>query len=277
MAIDKYSSVWVSHSSISDFLKCPRLYYLKNVYKDPKTGHKINLIKPALALGQVVHNIIEELQKLPKEKRFSVPLQKKLDVHWNEITGKKGGFSNPIEESEYKERAKNMLAKLETNPGPLAGRAIRRKEDLPQYYISEEENIKLCGKIDWMEYLEDTDSVHIIDFKTGRNEEDDNSLQLPIYCLLAKNIQSKEVSKVSYWYLDKDEGPRESLLPDLVAAEENIMDVARRIKLARQINHFKCPEGGCFACRSFEKIINNEAEFVGVGGYNQDYYIIPVT
>jgi len=43
---------------------------------------------------------------------------------------KKGGFNNFIEESEYKDRAKKMLARLETNPGPLAGRAIQRKEDL---------------------------------------------------------------------------------------------------------------------------------------------------
>ena len=277
MANDKYSATWVSHSSISDFLKCPRLYYLKNVYKNPKTGHKINIIKPSLALGQVVHNIIEELQKLPREQRFLVSLQKKLDVYWTDISGKKGGFKNFIEESEYKDRAMKMLARLETNPGPLAGRAIQRKEDLPQYYISEKENIILCGKIDWMEYLGDTDSVHIIDFKTGKNEEDGSSLQLPIYCLLARNIQSKPVSKVSYWYLDKDEGPRESIYPDIVAAEENIMEIARRIKLARQINHFRCPEEGCFACRPFENIFNNDAEFVGVGGYNQDYYIIPAS
>jgi hypothetical protein len=56
-----------------------------------------------------------------------------------------------------------------------------------------------------------------------------------------------------------------------------VLKIAKEIKLARQLNRFRCPEGenGCFACRPFEKIIKGEAEFVGVGGYNQDIYILP--
>jgi len=30
---DKFAAIWISHSSISDFLKCPRSYFLKNIYK----------------------------------------------------------------------------------------------------------------------------------------------------------------------------------------------------------------------------------------------------
>ena len=62
---DQYTAVWVSHTSISDFLQCPRAYYLKNVYKDPKTRHKIQLMSPPLALGQVVHSVLESLSILP--------------------------------------------------------------------------------------------------------------------------------------------------------------------------------------------------------------------
>ncbi|KKQ37796.1 MAG: hypothetical protein US54_C0025G0014, partial [Candidatus Roizmanbacteria bacterium GW2011_GWA2_37_7] len=46
MAPDKFSAVWVSHTSISDFLQCPYAYYLKHVYKDPKTGHKMKIMSP---------------------------------------------------------------------------------------------------------------------------------------------------------------------------------------------------------------------------------------
>ena len=40
---------------------------------------------------------------------------------------------------------------------------------------------------------------------------------------------------------------------------------------------FDCPRGaaGCFACRPFEKILKGEAEFIGVGGYGQEMYMIP--
>jgi hypothetical protein len=62
MAPDKYKAVWVSHSSIGDFLKCPRAYFLHNVYKDPKTGRKINIVSPALSLGLAVHTALESLK-----------------------------------------------------------------------------------------------------------------------------------------------------------------------------------------------------------------------
>ena len=58
--------------------------------------------------------------------------------------------------------------------------------------FSPEENIILCGKIDWLKYNEDTDSVCIIDFKTGKHDENGESLQLPIYQLLLKNLQKRK-------------------------------------------------------------------------------------
>jgi ATP-dependent helicase/DNAse subunit B len=60
---DKYSAVWVSHSSMGDFLKCPYAYYLHNIYKDPKTGRKINIVNPSLSLGVAVHEVLEGLAR----------------------------------------------------------------------------------------------------------------------------------------------------------------------------------------------------------------------
>jgi hypothetical protein len=126
-----------------------------------------------------------------------------------------------------------------------------------------------------LEYEEKTDSVHIIDFKTGKNEEKEDSLQLPIYLLLATNTQSKKVSGASYWYLDRDDGIVEKKLPDTRESFEKVYTVARRIKLARQINHFKCPKDGCYACRPYERILKGDGEKVGVSDTKQDMYILP--
>lgn len=191
---DKYKATWVSHSSISDFLACPRAYYLRNVYKDPKTGNKITVTNASLSLGQIVHEVIEELSLLPVDERLEISLVKKYDVAWKKVEGKIGGFKDKDQEIEYKERGVKMLERVEKNPGPILNKAIKIQTDfIPNYYLSEEDNIILCGKIDWIEYLEKTDSVHIIDFKTGKNEEDESSLQLPIYLLLATNLQSRPV------------------------------------------------------------------------------------
>jgi len=274
--MDEYSATWVSHSSISDFLKCPRAYYLRNVYKNPKTGHKMSIVTPPLALGQAVHEVIESLAVLPVEERLRISLVKKLDPVWLKITGKKGGFKNHNEEMEYHARAVQMLINLQENPGAIVEKAIKIKSkmNLPHFWLNEEEGIILGGKIDWLKYNEADDSVKIIDFKTGKNEEKEDSLQLPIYLLVATNTQTKKVSGAAYWYLDRDEGFTEKKLPDAKESYEKIYKVAKRIQLARKINHFKCPKGGCFACRPYEKILKGEGEFVGVSDTRQDVYIL---
>ena len=275
MASDEYSATWVSHSSISDFLKCPRAYYLRNVYKNPKTGHKMAIVTPPMALGSAVHEVIESLAVLPVEERLKVSLVKKLDPVWLKI-GKKGGFANHAEEMTYHERAVQMLINLQEDPGPILEKAIKIKSNmnLPHFWLDEKEGIILCGKIDWLSYNEKDDSVQIIDFKTGKNEEKEDSLQLPIYLLIATNTQTKDISGAAYWYLDRDSGITQKELPDLGESYDRVYKVAKRIQLARKINHFKCPKEGCYACRPYEKILKGEGEFVGVSDTRQDIYIL---
>ena len=273
---DKYTAVWVSHSSISDFLKCPRAYYLKNIYKDKKTGHKIQTANPYMSLGQAVHEVIESLSVIPTERRFETPLIDRYEEAWKKVSGKKGGFANSSSENEYKERGRKMLERVRNNPGPLKNKAVKIDMDFPHFWLSEDENIILCGKIDWLEYFEDSDSVHIIDFKTSLdNKEDGESLQLPIYQLLVKNTQKREVTKASYWYLEQDDLPSEKELPDYNESFNKVLSLARKIKLARQLESFKCPNGeaGCRECRPFERIINGEGELVNQID-KRDIYII---
>jgi ATP-dependent helicase/DNAse subunit B len=274
---DKYSAVWVSHTSMSDFLKCPRSYYLKNVYRDPKTKHKIQLMAPPLALGQAVHDVLESLSVLPTATRLSESLVEKLGKSWEKVSGKRGGFQNLDVETKYRLRGEAMLRRVMANPGPVSRQAVKIKEDLPHYWLSEQDNIILCGKIDWLEYLPDQDAVNILDFKTGKSEEDSTSLQLPIYHLLVHNCQKRAVAGASYWYLELNDTQSPKDLPDLETAHEQVLEVARQVKLARQLERFRCPEGeeGCRYCRQLEAVVRGEAEFVGENTYGQDIYIMP--
>ncbi len=276
MSQDKFSAVWVSHTSISDFLKCPRAYYLNNVYKDPSTGHKVKLMSPALALGQAVHEVVESLSVLPTTDRFKEPLHNKFVRAWNKVSGIKGGFHDEDQEAQYRARGESMLQRVLDNPGPLKNLAVKIKMDLPYYWLSETDNIILCGKVDWLEYLPDQDAVHIVDFKTSKNDEDPNSLQLPIYYLLVSNCQHRQVVKASYWYLDRNTELTPKELPDPEESQAKILKIAKEISLARKLNRFKCPHGdqGCQACRPLEAIQRHEATFVGVNEYNQDIYIL---
>lgn len=279
MIQDKYNSVWVSHSSIGDFIKCPRLYFLHNVYKNAK-GRKINITNSALSLGIAVHETLEGLSKHKVQDRFLRPLGEIFEEEWKKVSGKVGGFKSIEEEMEAKNRGKEMINRVANNPGPLLKKTVKLQEGHngmpPNFFLSEAEGIILCGKIDWLEYVEEDDSVRVIDFKTGRNEESGDSLQLPIYRLLLNALQKRKVTGASYWYVDKSDVPVPVELPEVESSKERVLSIARQIKAAREKGEFNCPNGeaGCFGCRPFEKILKGEAEYIGLGGYGQEMYMV---
>jgi len=174
MPQDKFNSVWVSHSSIGDFLKCPRLYYLHNIYKNDR-GRKINITSPSLSLGIAVHATLEGLSAYKVEERFLRPLEEIFEEEWKKVSGKIGGFKNEEEEKEAKERGRNMVLRVAKNPGPLAKKTLKiplaHNNMPPNFFLSEDENIILNGKIDWLEYIPEDDSIRVIDFKTGKNKK----------------------------------------------------------------------------------------------------------
>jgi ATP-dependent helicase/DNAse subunit B len=268
--------LWISHSSLRDFLHCPRAYFLKQIYKDPTTGKKINIMNPALALGNTVHDVLDEISVLGAEVRFNESLLDRYEKAWERVAGELGGFKAIEEETVYKERGKTMLKRIMSRPGPLRNKAVKlySPDTLPpRYLFSIEENILLCGKVDWLEYFPEDNSVHIIDFKTGLHEEDADSLQLPIYALLVKNCQKRSIKKISYWYLERSSEPEEMSLPDFTDAEKKILEIALQVKKLRQERIYVCSRNGCFACRPLEKIVNGEAKYIKTSGY-QDIYVV---
>jgi ATP-dependent helicase/DNAse subunit B len=259
---------------MSDYLKCPRLYFLRNVYRDPKTRHKISLITPPLALGQVVHETIEVVSKLPVEKRFTTSLVDRFTQSWESISGMRGGFQNEKEEAMYKTKGIAMIERVQKNKGPLARKTVKIRQDLPHYWLSEEDNIILCGKIDWLEYNEASDSINIVDFKTGKHDEDPDSLQLPIYYLIVSHCQNRSIDKLYYWYLDRDDEPLETERGDIQDAEKRVVELAKKVALARKLEHFLCKKKeGCRFCLPYESVIQGKATYVGQNTFGQDMYV----
>ena len=287
---DKYSAVWVSHSSMGDFLKCPRLYFLHNMYKN-KNGRKLAIISPHMSLGIAVHDVLEGLGNYPSNERMGRDLRASFEEAWLTVSGKKGGFTTAKEEDEFKMRGKDMINNVIQDPRFLVKKCIKLKRDtMPcNFYLNEDHNIILNGLVDWIEYLPDSNSLHIIDFKTGKHEEKDGSLQFPIYLLLCNALQKRAVTKASYWYLETDT-VTEVTLPNKEEAYEKVFAVALqvkelRVKAKREGEQtFACPDGiyniengkgGCIHCMPYEKILLGDEglEYIGVGGFNQDTYI----
>ena len=232
-------------------------------------------MQPSLALGQTVHDVIDAISLLPVEKRLEIPLTETLEEKWKSITSKMGGFRDIQEEELYKKRGRSMVKRIMDNPGPVLKKAIKLRDSLSWYWLSEDDNLILCGKIDWLEYLEKEDAIRIIDFKTGKFDEDPDSLQLPIYFLLCVNVQKRGITGVQYWYLDKDAEPIDMPLPLYSESEKRLLEIGKRISLARKLDRFVCNhKDGCPSCRPMERILEKKAEFVGVNDYNQDVYIL---
>lgn len=239
----------------------------------------MTIVNAALSLGSAVHDTLENLKHLPVAQRMARDLSADFERSWNAVSGKRGGFTNDAEEAEAKARGRTMIERVIAHPGPIGRKTVALREShngMPSnFYLSEDENIILCGLIDWIEYVEADDTVKILDFKTGKHEESDDSLQLPIYLLLLNNLQKRVVSGASYWYLEKEDAPRTVQLPEAEDAFESVLAIARRVKKARQTGEFPCRRGeaGCFACTPLEKILAGEAEPIGVIG-RSDAYIV---
>lgn len=273
--IDKYSATWLSHSSISDYLACPRAYFLKNIYKDPATNHKLQIVSPALSLGVSVHEVLESLSVLPAKERFKKSLIPAFEKKWQKVSGEVGGFTSESLEKEYYRRGVEMLNRVMDNPGILLELAVKIKGDLPHFVLSKEHNLILCGKLDWLSYNQLNKTVHIIDFKTGKNQEKESSLQLPIYLLLATYCQQYQVEKASYWYLQLSDKLTEKALPKLQEAKEQICQIGQQISLARKLKTFKCPHGGCPHCTPFERLLKGDGKKVGESSsMRRDLYLL---
>jgi hypothetical protein len=271
--MDFRNTIWVSHSSLSDFENCPRLYYLKNIYRDPKTNNRLQLVNPYLSLGSSVHNTLESLSDISISKRKKLSWLKKFDEEW--IGGKKGGYGSIEKEKFFYNRGIKMI-KMAQKSEILYRQAYKFPANfLPKTTLFP--GVELVGSLDWAEILEDN-SLHIVDFKTGAKEEKDTSLQLPIYRLLAENNFESTVSKLSYWYLDKEKLPQQKEVPELSECLDKIKKRAQVMVDGIKNKAFACTSNyrTCFKCRDYEKILTGEAEFIGSDPVRKkDLYYLP--
>lgn len=266
--------IWISHSAIADFEKCNRAYYYKHLYRNPKNNNRIQIVSPYLSLGIAVHETIEELASFPVEKRKEIPLIERYDEIWENYRGKKGGFISEEQEEEFKKRGEEMIKRAEGSK-VLSGPALDTNNSFPK--LSLFQGIELVGSIDWIEILPSKE-LHIIDFKTGKNEEENDSLQLPIYLLLARKNFDKNIKKASYWYLDKDSEPVLKKTGDIERYLEEIKKKALQISEAVKKKDFACSSGykNCFHCRDFDAVFSGAAEYVGFDDKmkKEMYYLI---
>lgn len=249
-------ALWISYTGLKDFLRCPRAYYLKNRYRDPKSGYRLQIASPYMTLGFLVHDAIKWYLQTGRAATYQ-DIVKKFRNHWLKYRGKRGGFTSLEEEGSFGKRGLSMLDNFIKNVSSL-------ETNLPAYDFLKytlDDRIVLNGKLDFVGQLKDG-SLHILDFKTGSKDEDDPT-QLYIYAILAESNFQKEVSKISYWYLDRSSGSTEAVLDPLDEKLEWLRSMAKEIEEVVKVDSWVCAEGDSLynECKKYEAIIDGKGEF----------------
>lgn len=270
-------ALWISYTAIKDFTRCPRSYYLKNRYRDPKTGNRLQVVSAPMTLGSLVHDAIKwYLQTGRVAGKDGVAAQYKN--HWLKYRGKRGGFISREEEADFGKRGLKMLDNFLENAKLL-------EPNVPVYDFLRfrlDEKTILSGKVDFVGELPDG-SLHILDFKTGAKEEDD-STQLHTYAILAESHLQRPVSRISYWYLDRESAPKEAVLDGLEEKLTWLREKALQIKKAIEENNWVCikgdpPAGGlCNDCKNYQAVIDGRGQFqFSDESFKKDVYFLDPT
>lgn len=212
-----YSKIY-SVSKLGAFEKCPKSYYF--VYLDPIYSKMKNDLKKLpqnifsfQTLGKAVHNAITLFYHAPVEQRIYEQLKEFLkqtwqsEVKWNKKPplGEWGGFKSVNEEREVYTQALLMLAnffqmaeiepEFEYLPSQNWQRSI---EDFQNLITPLSAEFDISGKFDLV--IKDNNSLKIVDFKTGK-EENGDQFQLRFYKVLAEANFKKPVKKASFYFL----------------------------------------------------------------------------
>lgn len=269
-------ALWISYTALKDFTRCPRSYYLKNRYRDPKTGNRLQIASAPMTLGSLVHDAIKWYLQTGRVANKD-DVVKKFKNHWLKYRGKRGGFTSRENEAEFGKRGLKMLDNFLENAKLL-------EANIPLYDFLRfklDEKIVLNGKLDFVGKMPDQ-SLHILDFKTGAKEEDD-ATQLYAYAILAESHLQKPVSRISYWYLDRESNPKEAVFDGLEDKLEWLKNKALEIKKAVEENNWVCIKEGsaagglCNDCKNYLAIIAGKGEFqFSDADFKKDVYFLPV-
>jgi len=254
--------------SLKLYAKCPRQYYFEyldnytSAYQNKKRIKQIHIEagkRKELIFGSILHIVLNDFFHLPEEERTKEQLMALLKKTWmgksNKARGKEGGFPDIDEERQWYRESLNILENF-YNTQDLSPRLayLPEKEGEDEFVkanflkVPLRPDIILAGKIDRMDKTKD--GYHLIDYKTGRSERDDD-FQLMAYAILATEALGMPPTKASYLYLRS--GNYRSFEPNKEAIGRT---KARVIEIAEQIQGEKefppNPTKMCYYCDYLE-------------------------
>jgi len=178
----------LSITAINNFLECPWKYFYRNLIRIPEAP------TPSLMYGNAIHSALLLFFKKVSERKIIPQSEELLRFFENNL---KKQPMNDVETERYLKRGKNALLGY-YNYYFKEWKESKKKYILEKNLEMEFEGIKLTGKLDKLEFLNEKEAV-IVDYKTGtpqslnevrgltKNSKGDYYRQLVFYKLLFSN------------------------------------------------------------------------------------------
>ncbi len=264
-------AIFLSNTSLNDFFKCPKSYHLKNIYRDPRNNFRIQIANPYLSLGATVHDVVKWYLLSSNTPTLNEVKLKFKDLWWK-YHGKRGGFTLARDEADFVNRGLKILENFFANAKRLE--KLAPPAHFPKYPLLPD--VILTGNMDFVGELPDG-SLHVVDFKTGSKDEE-GPLQLYIYAILAENYYGKPVKKASFWYLDREDAPKEAVLDSIELNLKWLIEKGKQVKDAWEENCWDCIKGDelCRECRDYQAIIEGKGEHLYTDhSFKKEVFFLP--
>ncbi len=152
-------------------------------------------LRPADTAGSLVHRVLcDFFTKVPPAERSEETLVRLFEEGWAALSA---GYHRIPGVEVHREASLRQLANFarcfDLSAKPLMAEPYFQEEVAP--------SVTLFGRLDRIDEEADG-TLHVIDYKGGGRPEEIDSQQLLIYALLAERTLKREVSNVSFWYLD---------------------------------------------------------------------------
>ena len=246
----------LSHFRLSTFRRCRRLYKYRYVERLPVPPN------PHGTMGSHVHTALRDLMRLPPEQRAAARAADLLRAAW---AGNRAGFRGLAEEARWRSRALEQVRRFVALPD-AGGTPLALEQ---QVEVALTDGVRLFGRIDRVDERAEGD-LHIIDYKTGRAQEEPDPEQLRIYAMILARTAGRPVGMTSYLYLEDGSAWSASPAPaDLAEAEEGVLQTVEEMTREREYAPDVGPQ--CTFC-DFRSICPRRDEIAarGAGAMNAD-------
>ncbi len=214
----------LSATAIETYLDCPLKFKFSHELKIP-TGPQA-----ALTFGNVMHQAIRRYFELRKQK---LPTVEEIEEFYLS-SWKSAGFEDNYQEAAYQRTGRDQLGAFveRQNAAPVESEKIR----MEQAFKLQVEDVALEGRIDQINPLNSARSnrVELVDYKTGRprsQKDADDSLQLSIYALAAREQFKLDPARLTFYNLTSNEPVSSARTEkDLEEAQSKIREVADAIR-----------------------------------------------